>query len=196
MYCIVQYLAFLYWVFTFISKLAGGAWWEQMPLYSLANDTQNNSSRKTSRALYLVVRVDEWLSKNDILSSGSRKDNNLGNVIRRKRIAAADEHVRIHISKVKKERWWDSLTHKWHRPWTCRRRSEQRRTPSDIWWANCTWKIHAKMKNPVPFQPGQGQPQWPWCEWQWAPFASFQWSFGQRPWWRSRLSLRDTVPDL
>lgn len=24
-----------------------------------------------------------------------------------------------------------SLTHKWHRPWPCRRRSEQRRIPSD-----------------------------------------------------------------
>lgn len=41
------------------------------------------------RGTHLVVRIDQRLSKNDILSSGSRKDDNLGNVIGRKRIAAA-----------------------------------------------------------------------------------------------------------
>lgn len=31
-----------------------------------------------------------------------------------------------------KERRVSRLTHKWHRPWTCRRRSEQWRIPGDL----------------------------------------------------------------
>lgn len=38
-----------------------------------------------------------------------------------------------------------SLTHKWHQPWTCRRRSEQRRIPSDM-ISKLRMKIDTKME--------------------------------------------------
>lgn len=38
------------------------------------------------------------------------------------------------------------LTHKWHRPWTCRRRSEQRRIPSERMSNNIHLKMNIKME--------------------------------------------------
>lgn len=64
-----------------------------MNVNSLAFITRKLSNYE--RGTHLVVRINQRLCKNDVLSSGSRKDDNLGNVIRRKRIAAAiDEHVK------------------------------------------------------------------------------------------------------
>jgi hypothetical protein len=52
-----------------------------------------------------------------------------------------------------------SLTHKWHRPWTCRRRSEQWRIPSDGVSKTDMLEEGYKDVEFVLFQPDQGRPQ-------------------------------------
>lgn len=46
-----------------------------------------------------MVRINQRLSKNDILWSGGRKDNNLGNVVRCEGIATTDDDVRSDMIK-------------------------------------------------------------------------------------------------